>query len=273
VTSETGLTEAALAVLCAADPAEKVRLTAEVAANWQSGVIRSLGNARPPDRPARPERPLTLAPGKMPRRRLGGESGKIAMLHALAHIELNAIDLGWDIIARFADCNLPKSFFDDWVTLAQEEARHFAGLQGLLTGLGSGYGALPVHDGLWDAAQKTSHDLMSRLALIPMTLEARALDTAPATIARLEAAGETTIVAVLNGILEDEITHVATGVRWFNHLCDATGQDPARQYQMIVSTHFTKGLKPPFNRNARDRANFPPAYYEPLAGKITHMSP
>lgn len=264
--TSTSLTEAALAVLDAAEPADKVRLTDRAAANWRSGIIRTLGAARPPDRPARPSEPRTLPPRQMPKRGLGGEGGKIAMLHALAHIELNAIDLGWDIVARFADGHLPKAFFDDWVGVAEEEARHFAALETLLGGLGTHYGALPAHDGLWEAAQKTSGDLLARLAVIPMTLEARALDTAPATIARLRQDGETAIVTVLDGILEDEVAHVAAGVRWFDHLCRAAGLDPARHYQTIVRTHFTKGLKAPFNREARDRAGFPPAYYEPLAG-------
>jgi uncharacterized ferritin-like protein (DUF455 family) len=260
------LTDAALSVLNAAEPAEKVRLTAASAANWRSGLISTLGTAHPPDRPARPPFPETLPPKRMPRRRLGGEAGKIAMLHALAHIELNAIDLGWDIVARFSDHDLPKAFFDDWVTVAEEEARHFSGLQGLLIALGSDYGALPAHDGLWEAAQKTAGDLLARLAVIPMTLEARALDTAPSTIERLRAAGESAVVTVLDGILEDEVAHVAAGVRWFEHGCHAAGFTPAPHYQSIVRAHFPKGLKAPFNRAARDRAGFPPSYYEPLAG-------
>jgi uncharacterized ferritin-like protein (DUF455 family) len=265
MTTVPSLTEAALAVLNAAEPADKVRLSAMTAAAWRSGNLQTLGAARPPDRPARPSEPQTLPPKQMPKRRLGGEGGKIAMLHALAHIELNAIDLGWDIVARFADQGLPKAFFDDWVAVAMEEARHFAALETLLETLGSYYGALPAHDGLWEAAQKTSGDLLARLAIIPMSLEARALDTAPSTIARLTEAGESSIVAVLNPILEDEIVHVAAGVRWFNHLCQAAGLAPASHYQQIVRAHFTKGLKAPFNREARDRAGFPPAYYEPLA--------
>ncbi|PKU25211.1 DUF455 domain-containing protein [Telmatospirillum siberiense] len=232
---------------------------------WRAETIRSLGAVRPPDRPARPARPQTLPPNRMPKRRLGGAGGRIAMLHALAHIELNAIDLAWDIIARFATPDLPRAFLDDWVVVAQEEARHFTALDELLGELGSAYGALPAHDGLWEAAQKTSDDLLARLAIVPMTLEARALDTAPATIARLAAAGETAIVSVLEKILEDEISHVEAGVRWFRHLCETTGLDPARHYQAIAGAHFTKGLKAPFNRAACDRAGFPPAYYEPLA--------
>jgi uncharacterized ferritin-like protein (DUF455 family) len=265
--TSASLTEVARAVLSAGEPTNKVRLTEIGAENWRSGTIRTLGTVRPPDRPARPAHPQTLPPKQMPKRRLGGEGGRVAMLHALAHIELNAIDLGWDIVARFADQNLPSAFFDDWVKVAEEEARHFAGLEILLVDLGSHYGALPAHDGLWEAAHKTAGDLLARLAVIPMTLEARALDTAPATIARLKEAGEISIVTVLESILEDEISHVAAGVKWFNHLCERANIEPAGHYQKIIRTHFTKGLKAPFNHIARERAQFPAAYYEPLAGK------
>ncbi|MDR3439019.1 ferritin-like domain-containing protein [Telmatospirillum sp.] len=263
---DSSLTDAALAVLSAGLPADKVRLTDMAAMAWQRGEMTGIGHARPPGRPARPDEPPTLPPRQMPKRRLGGENGKIAMLHALAHIELNAIDLAWDIIVRFTHLAPPKDFFDDWVTVAREEARHFAALDTLLHQLGSRYGALPAHDGLWEAAEKTADDILSRLAVVPMTLEARALDTAPATIARLRNDGEDAIVAVLDSILEDEIGHVATGVRWFTRLCLETGTDPVQRYQVTISQHFTKGLKAPFNRAARDRAGLRPAFYEPLAG-------
>lgn len=273
----TTLTAAALDVLGAADPADKVRLTEEAAAAWRSGVIASIGAARPPERPARPAEPQLLPPNRMPRRRLGGTEGKIAMLHALAHIELNAIDLAWDIIARFVSDETPRAFCDDWVAVADEEARHFSGLAGLLGDLGSRYGALPAHDGLWEAAQKTAGDLRARLAVVPMTLEARALDTAPATIERLRAAGEANMVAVMETVLTDEISHVATGVRWFDQLCRQSGDDPAAAYQAIIRQHFPKGLKPPFNHNARSQAGFPAAYYEipplPQAGPLQSTPP
>jgi uncharacterized ferritin-like protein (DUF455 family) len=261
------LTEAAVAVLTTARPADKVALTYAAASAWRCGELALIGDSRPPERPARPQLPVTLPPKEMPKRRLGGDAGRIAMLHALAHIELNAIDLAWDIIARFAGEGQPSAFFADWVTVAQEEAEHFAALEDLLQERGSFYGALPAHDGLWEAAQKTAGAFRERLAIVPMTLEARALDTAPATISRLASEGEDSIVPVLAKILDDEISHVAAGVRWFDWSCRRTGDDPARSFQAIVARHFPKGLKAPFNRGARDRAGFPAAYYEPAAGK------
>ena len=261
----TSLAERAVAVLTAADPDDKVRLSDQAALAWRRGELAGIGCCPPPDRPARPDLPVTLAPKHMPRRRLGGPAGKVAMIHALAHIELNAIDLAWDIIARFAAPALPAAFYDDWVTVAADEAAHFAALADLLPAVGSFYGALPAHDGLWEAADKTAHDLIERLAVIPMTLEARALDTAPATIARLQEAGEAQVTAVLSTILEDEIGHVAAGVRWFETLCRTRGDDPIARYHAIIRRHFPKGLKAPFNQAARARANFPPAYWEPLA--------
>jgi uncharacterized ferritin-like protein (DUF455 family) len=261
----TTLAERAVTVLTAADPGDKVRLSQQAALSWRRGELAGIGRCPPPDRPARPDLPVTLAPKHMPRRRLGGPAGKLAMIHALAHIELNAIDLAWDIIARFADPALPQGFYDDWVAVAVEEAAHFAALAGLLADQGSFYGALPAHDGLWEAAEKTAHDLTERLAVIPMTLEARALDTAPATIARLHEAGETQVTAVLSTILADEIGHVAAGVRWFEALCRTRGDDPVARYQAIIRRHFPKGLKAPFNHPARARAAFPLAYWEPLA--------
>jgi len=199
------------------------------------------------------------------RRNLGALSGRIALIHALAHIELNAIDLGWDIIARFAGMRLPRAFFDDWAGVATQEAEHFALLQARLGALGSEYGALPAHDGLWEAAAATAGDLIARLAVVPLVLEARGLDVTPAMIARLERAGDVDSAAVLRRLYADEIAHVAIGARWFEHLCRARSLDPAATFRDRVRGHFTGALKPPFDRAARDAAGFPAAYYEPLA--------
>lgn len=258
------LTGAAVAVLITADPAGKCRLTYQYAAAWKEGTITAVGAALPPERPARPEQPPLLAPKEMPKRRYGGVRGRVALLHALAHIELNAIDLAWDIIARWPDA-MPKGFYDDWVQVAEDEARHFELLARLLTDLGAAYGDLPAHDGLWEAATKTQDDLMARLAIVPMTLEARGVDTTPATLARLDGNGDTVTPPVLQIILEDEITHVAAGVRWFRHLAAQRGLDPAAAYADLIRNRFPGGLKPPFNYHGRSRADFPPEWYEPLA--------
>lgn len=232
---------------------------------WREGGI-DIGAATPPDRPARPERPTLQPPREMKRRRnLGGLRGRIALIHALAHIELNAIDLGWDIVVRFSAEQLPRAFFDDWVRVAAEEAEHFALLEARLIALGGEYGALPAHDGLWEAANATASDLLARLAVVPLVLEARGLDVTPAMIARLERAGDGESAAILRRLYEDEIGHVEVGARWFMHLCTARGLDPAGTFQDSVRRHFNGALKPPFNREARDRAGFPGAYYAPLA--------
>jgi uncharacterized ferritin-like protein (DUF455 family) len=226
----------------------------------------AVGAATPPARPARPARPPLLPPRDMKRRRnLGSPAGRIALIHALAHIELNAIDLGWDIIARFSSEGLPREFFDDWVGVAAEEAEHFALLAARLAVLGGEYGALPAHDGLWEAAAATAGDLIARLAVVPLVLEARGLDVTPAMIARLERAGDAESAAILRRLYADEIGHVAAGVRWFDELCRGRGLDPAAIFQDRVRRHFTGALKPPFNREARDAAGFPAAYYAPLA--------
>jgi uncharacterized ferritin-like protein (DUF455 family) len=259
------LAEGAVAVLGAADPTAKVALSREVAAHWREGAA-AVGRAAPPTRPARPGRPLLLLPRDMPKRRnFGSPAGRVALLHALAHIELNAIDLAWDLVARFADAGLPRAFFDDWVEVAAEEAEHFGLLSDRLVALGSGDGALPAHDGLWEAAAATAHDLLARLAVVPLVLEARGLDVTPEMRLRLERAGDGESATILDRIYRDEIGHVAAGSRWFAWLCRERGEDPAAVFQDRVRRYFTGALKPPFNRTAREEAGFPAAYYEPLA--------
>ena len=225
-----------------------------------------VGRASPRLRPARPEHPVLRPPRAMPRRRnFGSPAGRVALLHALAHIELNAIDLASDLLARFGAAGLPRAFFDDWLGVAVEEAEHFALLASRLDALGYSYGALPAHDGLWEAAAATAHDLIARLAVVPLVLEARGLDVTPEMILRLERAGDLDGAAILARIHEDEIGHVAVGVRWFERLCRERGLDPQSTFHDRVGRHFTGALKPPFNREARDRAGFPAAYYEKLA--------
>src|SRR6185312_1434710 len=258
------LSDSAAAILNAADPAEKVRLSRALAARWRAGGM-AVGAAIPPARPGRPMRPRLLPPKEMPRRRnFGSLGGRLALLHALAHIELNAIDLGWDIVARFP--RLPREFYDDWVAVAAEEAEHFALLEARLVALDGAYGDLPAHDGLWESAAATAHDLLARLAVVPLVLEARGLDVTPEMIRRLERAGDADSAAILRRLYADETRHVAAGARWFAALCDG---DPAAVFHDRVRRYFTGHIKPPFNREARDRAGFPAAYYEGLAGGPT----
>ena len=249
-------------VLVTADPAAKAALGRKVAAAWLAGGIHDVGRADPPDRPARPDRPQLRPPREVPKRKLGrGVSGRIALYHAIAHIELNAIDLAWDIVARFA-APLPRAFADDWVRVADDEARHFQMLAGLLATLGAAYGDLPAHDGLWEAAMATAHDPLARLAVVPLVLEARGLDVTPAMIERLERVEDMDGAAILRVIYEEEIAHVAAGRRWFERLCAKADLAPIPTWQRLVDLHFKGGLKPPFNREARMLAGFAPAYYE-----------
>jgi uncharacterized ferritin-like protein (DUF455 family) len=224
---------------------------------------RNPQSAMPP-RPGRPDRPRLLAPRDMPRRSTAGLRGRIALLHSLAHIELNAVDLTWDLIGRFAGDDLPLSFFDDWVKVGLEEAKHFRLLERRLAACGSYYGAMPAHDGLWQATQETAHSLIARLAILPLVLEARGLDITPGLIRRLAEAGDRESAAVLEIIYRDEKTHVAFGVKWFRFMCDRTGVKPDATFQELVRKHFRGALKPPFNDRARSQAGLTPGFYRPL---------
>jgi uncharacterized ferritin-like protein (DUF455 family) len=228
----------------------------------------TVGNPWPVAYPARPERPELRPPRAMPKRRnFGSQAGRAALLHALAHIELNAIDLAWDIIARFAGNGLPRAFFDDWVAVAAEEATHFALLSARLADLGAAYGDLPAHDGLWQAAAVTAHDLVARLAVVPLVLEARGLDVTPEMIAKLDRAQDGQSANLLRIIYQQEIGHVAIGQRWFDRLCRAQGLAPEQVFHDRVKRFFNGTLKPPFNHRARAAAGLPACYYQPLTGR------
>jgi uncharacterized ferritin-like protein (DUF455 family) len=264
------LAEAAVAVLRTSDPGGKVRLSRRVAAAWAAGEIAELGRAVPPPRPARPTAPELRPPRQMPRRRTGHNlAGRQALYHALAHIELNAIDLAWDIIARFTAEAPPRGFYDDWVRVADDEARHFALMAERLTALGASYGALPAHDGLWEAAEDTAHDLLARLAVVPLVLEARGLDVTPGLIEKLAAAGDTEGAAALGVIYREEIAHVAAGKRWFDWLCARRGLVPEAAWRELVARHFKGVLKPPFNAEARLAAGLQAEFYEAKAPKVS----
>lgn len=258
--AQRSLMERAVEVLSTADPQTKVELSAETAALWRERVLVR-GHATPPDRPARPERPELLSPGSMPKRSTGPK-GRIALIHALAHIEFIAIDLAWDIIARFG-ANMPEAFIDDWVDVADEEARHYALLAARLTACDAAYGDLPAHDGLWQAAQSTSDDLAARLVLVPLTLEARGVDITPQTVAKFRQAGDEETARVLDVIYTDEIKHLGAGIRWFEFACQKTGRDPHQTYREILAERFTGTLKGPFNLPARATAGMSADYLAP----------
>jgi uncharacterized ferritin-like protein (DUF455 family) len=262
--SPASLTSGAVAILATAAPAAKASASRRLAEIWNAGRL-DVGDSVPPPRPARPERPQLRPPKEMPRRRaFGSLAGRVALLHALAHIELNAIDLAWDIVARFSGDPLPRAFFDDWVGVAAEEALHFELLTQRLADFGACYGDLPAHDGLWESAAATADDLLGRLAVVPLVLEARGLDVTPAMAAMLERVGDPQSAAVLRRIYRDEIDHVAAGARWFDELCRARGLIPEETFRELVRRYFKGELKPPLNQEARAAAGFPARYYEPL---------
>jgi uncharacterized ferritin-like protein (DUF455 family) len=266
VSSAESLRAGAVAVLTTAAPADKIALGREIAADWRAGRLPIGAGPMPPPRPARPARPALRPPRDMPKRRSGGAvESRVALLHALAHIELNALDLAWDLIARFGTADLPAGFFDDWVGVADEEAGHHALLARRLADFGAAFGDLPAHDGLWQAAEATAGDFLARLAVVPLVLEARGLDVTPGMIASLDKAGDGASAEVLRIIYRDEIGHVAIGRRWFDAICRARGLAPGAAFPELVRRHFKGVLKRPFNTEGRDLAGLPAGFYEGLA--------
>jgi uncharacterized ferritin-like protein (DUF455 family) len=256
---------AARAVLQTPQPYAKLRLSRAMARAWRRGLLKHRCDAAMPDHFPRPEQPLLLAPNRMPKRgRAGSERGRIALLHALAHIEYVAIDLAWDSVGRFGG-EMPRAFTDDFVSVAADESMHFALIDRRLRAMGSFYGALPAHAGLDQAAAQTANDVAARLVVVPQILEARALDVTPATIARFEAIGDQRGAAMLQRILKDEIRHVGIGNRWFRWLCSGRAIDSALTFQKLAQQHFGGRLKPPFNDSAREQAGLTRDYYSSLA--------
>lgn len=250
-----------------ADLEEKVDLAHAAAKAWFARKLDIGTVSRPvvmPDQPGRPARPELRPPRDMPRRSASGEKGRFALLHALAHIELNAVDMTWDLVARFTHIDMPRAFYDDWVQVGLEEAKHFRLLNNRLIEMGGSYGDLPAHDGLWQAAQATGHDLIARLAVVPLVLEARGLDVTPAMIDNLKQAGDLGSAEIIEIIYRDEKRHVAFGMRWFRHLCQRSNLPLEATFQKLVQANFKGALKPPFNDQARSEAGLTPGFYKPL---------
>ncbi|HET9822805.1 MAG TPA: ferritin-like domain-containing protein [Burkholderiaceae bacterium] len=210
--------------------------------------------AEPPGVPGRPARPRLVDPAALPARSPYTRTGRAALLHAVAHIEANAIRLALDAVWRFA--GLPPEYYRDWLRVAAEEAEHFTLLAAHLATLGHAYGDCDAHDGLWTMAERTRHDPVARMALVPRTLEARGLDATPPMQARLARAGDLQAVAILDVILRDEIGHVAVGNRWYRWLCAREGLDPEAHFETLLERHRAPRPRPPFNRAARERAGF-----------------
>ncbi|MBV7393674.1 ferritin-like domain-containing protein [Mameliella sediminis] len=270
------LCEMAVDVLTTADGRQKTAKSRAYAAQWfaaqEAGTPIPLGVAQPPLRPARPAQPELLDPRDVPKRKPGSPQGRIALLHAVAHIELNAVDLHWDIIPRFAETPMPVGFYDDWVKAADEESKHFNLICDCLEELGSYYGALPAHAGMWRAAEDTVGDFMGRLAVVPMVLEARGLDVTPGMIEIFRKAGADSAVAALEVIYSEEVSHVAYGSKWFHFLCGRHDTDPKLVFHKLVRRYFKGALKPPFNEEKRAEAGLPPDFYWPLAEETPQRS-
>ncbi|KAL6552760.1 hypothetical protein OROHE_008124 [Orobanche hederae] len=304
VVAEETLVEAALKVLNTADPFEKARIGFEVANKWLKGDISlpydPFTDIAVPDRPARLANVKLVSPSEMPKLgKAGSLQSRQAIVHSLVHTESWAIDLSWDIIARFGKQeSMPRSFFTDFVKVAQDEGRHFSLLAARLEELGSFYGALPAHDGLWDSATATSKDLSARLAIEHCVHEARGLDVLPTTISRFRNGGDDRTAELLEKVVyPEEITHCAAGVKWFKYSC-MRSKNPDMIYESVASEERESGeaesiwddnnnmqceviekfhatvraffrgpLKPPFNEAARRAAGFGPQWYEPLAVK------
>ena len=263
----TSLSQAATDILQIADPHEKAKQSRVMIAQLRERDLIAVGDAQLPLRPGRLDKPELKHPKDMPKRKVGASiSGRIALLHALSHIELNAINLSWDIVGRFASIDFPEAFYWEWLRIADDESKHFLLLAERLDALGGRYGDLPAHDGLWESAIATKDDALARLAVVPMVLEARGLDVTPMMIEKLEQVGDQETVAALRVIYEDEITHVAAGRRWFEWLATDQGhKDLETLWQDLVKQYFIGHVKRPFNKPARFEAGMQPSYYEPLA--------
>ena len=259
------LGEAARAVLLTPDPHDKRRAARSLARAWRQGRLDHRCDTPMPDQPAWPAAPELLPPNQMPKRgKAGSERSRITLLHALAHIEFVAIDLAVDLVGRFGG-EFPRAFVDDWIGVAADEAMHFALLDRRLRQLGSHYGALPAHAGLWESAQLTSDDALARLAVVPMVLEARGLDITPLTIDRFQNAGDAVSAKILSRIYNDEIRHVTAGTVWFGWLCDERGFNAVETWQSLVKSRFRGVLKPPFNDSARHDAGLTQEFYAVIA--------
>lgn len=251
--------------LLTADPYRKAMAARAVAREWRQGRLAFAFDVAVPDAPARPGQPELLPPNRMPKRGRGGsERARIALWHALAHIEFVAIDLALDMAGRFG-AEMGPDFVGDFLAVAADEAMHFALLARKLAALGSHYGALPAHGGLWEAAEETAHDVAARLAVVPMVLEARGLDVTPATLDRVRAAGDEHGARILERILDDEIRHVGIGTRHFVAICAESRKRPEIRWKELVERHFRGALKPPFNDSARLAAGLSRDFYAAIA--------
>ncbi|QIL21214.1 ferritin-like domain-containing protein [Thermomonas sp. HDW16] len=248
---------AARTCLDASSPEAKLASTFDVAAAFARGelVIDAAAPAPEPiHMPGRPARPTLVHPRELPRRGFGSNEGRAAFIHAVAHIEFNAIDLAWDAVYRFR--GMPTEYYADWVSVANDEARHFSLLRARLKEFGHDYGDFDAHNGLWEMAEKTAHDGLARMALVPRVLEARGLDVTPGMIVKLRALGDDATADILEVILREEVAHVAAGSRWYRWHCERAGIEPRARFRELLHEYATGVLHKPFNTEARLEAGF-----------------
>lgn len=251
------LPERTLHCLLLADLDAKIAALDALQADWKKGLVPPPDSMEPAQTiatPGRPEKPSLVPPQKVPRRSAGTPEGHAALIHALAHIEFNAINLALDATYRFR--GLPRDYYSDWLQVALEEACHFRLLREHLRSLGHDYGAFSAHDGLWEMAVKTAHDPLHRMALVPRLLEARGLDASPAIITKLRNIGDTRGAEILEIILRDEIGHVRVGNRWYEYLCAQRGVDPVEEFQKLLQEYGASRPRPPLYKEARRAAGF-----------------
>jgi uncharacterized ferritin-like protein (DUF455 family) len=264
---------AAHACLRAASPEDKVALTFATADAFSRGELRIDDNAALPEpirMPGRPDRPMLVHPRELPRRGLGSNEGRAAFIHSIAHIEFNAIDLAWDAVYRFR--GMPQQFYADWVSVANDEARHFAMLRQRLAEFDHDYGDFDAHNGLWEMAEKTGHSGLERMALVPRVLEARGLDVTPAMIVKLRQLGDDATADILAVILREEIGHVAAGSRWFRWCCARDGVEPESTFRRLLAEYGRGVLHGPFNLDARSAAGFSEEELAALQSAVAEIS-
>ncbi|MEK7811962.1 MAG: ferritin-like domain-containing protein [Pseudomonadota bacterium] len=251
------LRQASLHWLIECDAVHKVAGVRRLAQAWAAGELvldatATLSESK--DIPGHPAKPELVSPLTVKRRAMNTTEGRAAMIHALVHIEFNAINLALDALWRFP--SLPREYYTDWLQVADEEAFHFTLLADHLQTQGFAYGDFTGHNGLWDMAVRTQHDVLERMALLPRTMEARGLDVTPGTKAKLVQAGDLAIAPILDIVLRDEIGHVSIGNRWFNYLCAQRGLAPVATYADLVAQHNAIPRRGPFNLEARRAAGF-----------------
>jgi uncharacterized ferritin-like protein (DUF455 family) len=246
------LRQRSLAVLLTSDPWQKAALARALEVFDDIGADETI--VEPAGIPGRPLRPALVPHTEIRQRSIKSPDGLAALMHALAHIEFNAINLAADAAWRFD--GMPDAFYLDWMKVAREEAHHFVLLSDRLVELGFAYGDFPAHDALWTMAEKTRHDVLARIALVPRTLEARGLDASPAIRNKLVSIGDRRGAEILDIILRDEIGHVAIGNRWYRYLCAERGLEPVATYAALAEQYGAPRLRGPFNLDARRAAGF-----------------